>query len=147
MGVAAVGLFLGACSPRVSTHGNLPDPDKIAELAPGKQNRQQVQQLLGSPSSVTAFGGETWVYVSHRTETIAFLKTETNDRKVLVVRFDKKGVVEAVETLGLEHARKLDPVDRVTPTTGNEMTVLEQMLGNFGRFAKKEEKQQDPSSR
>ena len=147
VGVAAVALLAGACSPRVSTHGNVPDSDKIAELAPGKQTRQQVQQMLGSPSSITAFGGETWIYVSHRTETIAFFRAETNERKVLAVRFDKNGIVEAVELLGIEHARKLAPVERVTPTSGNEMTVLEQMLGNFGRFAKKEEKPPDPSTR
>jgi len=138
--VAALGLAAGACSPRVTATGNLPDPEKLAQIAPGKQTRQQVQQLLGSPSSVTAFNGETWFYISQRTETVAFFRPEIQDRQVVVIRFDQNGVVEDVETLGLESARNLQPVERVTPTAGNEMTVLEQMIGNFGRFRKDEKK-------
>jgi len=145
LGVAAFGLALAACSPRVTANGNLPDSERLAQIAPGKQTRQQVQQLLGSPSSVTAFNGETWFYISQRTETVAFFRPEINDRKVVVIRFDQKGVVEEVETLGLESARNLQPVERTTPTAGNEMTVIEQMVGNFGRFARKDEKKQSPT--
>jgi outer membrane protein assembly factor BamE (lipoprotein component of BamABCDE complex) len=143
--MAAFGLILSACSPRVTANGNLPDPERLAQIAPGKQTRQQVQQLLGSPSSVTAFNGETWFYISQRTEAVAFFRPEIQDRQVVVIRFNKNGVVEDIETLGLESARNLQPVERVTPTAGNEMTVLEQMIGNFGRFAKKDEKKQSPT--
>jgi outer membrane protein assembly factor BamE (lipoprotein component of BamABCDE complex) len=66
-----------------------------------------------------------------------FFKPQINDRKVIAIEFDTEGVVSAVNAVGLADGRRVQPVERTTPTTGHEMTILEQMLGNFGRFAKK----------
>jgi len=52
------------------------------------------------------------------------------------VRFDDKGVVSSIEALGLEDGRNVELVERATPTAGNEMTILEQVLGNMGKFNK-----------
>ena len=132
----ASALTVAACATRVDTHGNLPDPDRMSQIKPGK-TQAEVQQLIGSPSSVAAFDRKTWYYISQRNETFAIFKPEVDDRKILVIRFDDKGVVETVDSLGLEEAKNIKPVERVTPTAGNELTVIEQMLGNFGRFNKK----------
>lgn len=132
----ASALAVGACATRVDTHGNLPDPDRMAQVKPGK-TQAEIQQLLGSPSSIAAFDRKTWYYISQRNETFAIFKPEIDARNVVVIRFDDKGVVEAVDNLGLEEAKNIKPVERVTPTAGNELTVIEQMLGNFGRFNKK----------
>ena len=48
--------------------------------------------------------------------------------------FDKKGVAEKVKIFGLEDARKIEMVERVTPTAGKEFTILRQLFGNIGRF-------------
>jgi hypothetical protein len=39
--------------------------------------------------------------------------------------------------VGLDRGQEIDPVERKTPTHGNKMTVLEQIVGNLGRFRKK----------
>lgn len=132
----ASAVTVAACATRVDTHGNLPDPDRMAQVKPGK-TQAEVQQLIGSPSSIAAFDRKTWYYISQRNETFAIFKPEVDARHVVVIRFDDKGVVEAVDNLGLEEAKNIKPVERVTPTAGNELTVIEQMLGNFGRFNKK----------
>jgi len=129
-------LLVAACAPRIATHGNLPDPDRLAEVVPGQIAKGEVAEILGSPSSIAAFDEETWYYISERKETTAFLAPDVTERKVVIVRFDDKGVVSAVETLGLEDGRNVELVERSTPTAGNEMTILEQVLGNMGRFNK-----------
>ncbi|MDX9861199.1 MAG: outer membrane protein assembly factor BamE [Rhodospirillales bacterium] len=129
-------LLVAACSSRIATHGNLPDPERLAEVVPGQIAKGEVAEILGSPSSIAAFNEETWYYISERKETKAFLAPDVTERKVVIVRFDDKGIVSSVETLGLEDGRNVELVERSTPTAGNEMTILEQVLGNMGRFNK-----------
>lgn len=139
IGFAAVGmaaLLLGACTPRIQTHGNLPDPDRLADIKPGQISRDEVEEILGSPSSIALFDKETWYYVSERTETSAFFAPEVKERKVIIVKFEPNGVVSSVDTKGLDDGRVIQPVERETPTAGTEMTLIQQMFGNIGRFNK-----------
>ncbi len=124
-----------ACAPRVDIRGNLPDPERVAEITPGQHSRELVEETLGSPSMVSSFGQETWFYVSNKTETLAFFAPEVQERLVLSIRFDDKGVVESVDRLGLEDGRELELVERITPTAGQELTILDQLFGNLGRFS------------
>ena len=45
-----------------------------------------------------------------------------------------KGVVRDFASLGLEDGRIIELVERKTPTAGNEITFLQQLFGNLGRF-------------
>ncbi len=132
--VLAAAVLLAACAPRIEVRGNLPDPDLLAELEIGALNKQQVTEMFGSPSSVSTFGSENWYYISERTETTAFYAPEVVDRKVVVISFDDKGVVRDFASLGLEDGRIIELVERKTPTAGNEITFLQQLFGNLGRF-------------
>jgi len=136
LGIAAVAFALTACTGRVNTRGNLPDPERIAEIKVGQHSRQDVADILGSPSSTAIFDRETWYYISKRTKTVAFFEPDLQERQVLVLRFDKNGVVSNVETLGIEDGRRIQPVERETPTAGNTLGFFEQILGNLGRFNK-----------
>jgi outer membrane protein assembly factor BamE (lipoprotein component of BamABCDE complex) len=133
--IGLVASLAAACTPRIATHGNLPDPDTLADIVPGEIAKDEVEEILGSPSSVALFGEEVWYYISERKETTAFFAPELAERKVLIVRFDAEGVVSAVDTLNMEDGRIVNPVERETPTAGNEMTIMQQLLGNLGRFS------------
>ncbi len=130
-------IVLAACTPRLDVRGNAPDPERLSEIKPGEQTKSEVEEILGSPSSKSIFGGETWFYVSKRTNTLAFFEPEVSERKIFVLKFDKKGVVEKVENLSLTDGRNVYPIDRETPTAGNEVGFIEQMFLNLGRFRKK----------
>ena len=142
--VSAASLSAGACASRLDTRGNLPDPKLVAEIRPGELSREDVVDLIGSPSSVTPFGSDTWYYISKRTETFAFFAPKVTARKIIVVKFAKDGKVKEVKTVGLEKSRVIKPVSRKTPTHGTKMTIIEQLIGNLGRFKKKKQ-QQSPS--
>lgn len=134
IGILAFALLLGACAPRIDTRGNLPDPELLADIEVGRVTKNEIEDTLGSPSSVSPFKGETWYYVSERTETVAFFAPEVKERKVVIIRFDKKGIVSEVKALDLEAGRNIQIVERVTPTAGQELTFLKQLFGNLGRF-------------
>lgn len=127
--------LLSACSPNLNSHGNIPDVELVKSIRIGISNRDQVSAMLGTPSAVATFDKEAWYYVGSRTSQIAFWEPDLLERKVLVVRFDKKGVVQQVERLDKQDGRDVQVVDRKTPTRGKELTVLEQLLGNVGKFS------------
>ena len=123
-----------ACSPTVDVRGHLPSAEALERLAPGLQSRNDVIEILGSPSMVATFGDEVWYYVGEKTERIAFLEPEVLERTVIALRFDQSGRLTGVDRLGLKDGKEIDPVNRVTPTAGKELTLLEQLIGNLGRF-------------
>ena len=130
-------LSLSACESRLNTRGNLLDPERIADIQPGELSRDEVAEILGSPSSITPFGSDTWYYISQRTETFAFFSPKVIERQIVVISFNKDGKVAKVDTLGLDQGQTIDPIERTTPTHGNKMTIIEQIVGNLGRFKKK----------
>jgi outer membrane protein assembly factor BamE (lipoprotein component of BamABCDE complex) len=130
--IAALGLT--ACAANVSTHGHRLDAAALAQIEPGQSSQGDVLQLLGSPSSLATFDDRTWYYVSQRTETHSFYSTTVVSQDVVAIVFDDQGLVRHVGRHDLNGARDIDLVDRETPTAGNELTVLEQFLGNIGRF-------------
>jgi outer membrane protein assembly factor BamE (lipoprotein component of BamABCDE complex) len=82
------------------------------------------------------FADDSWYYISRRTRQLAFFDPEVVDQQVYIVRFDDKGVVAAVDRKDLKDGREVDPVARTTPAPGRELTFMEQLIGNVGRFNK-----------
>lgn len=125
---------LASCSPTIDHHGTLPDEDLIKTIKVGKNNRAEVAKILGTPSAVSTFDSETWYYVGSQASRLAFLESKLINRKILVIQFDKKGIVRGLGHKNKDDGRKIRLVDRVTPTSGKQLTILEQLIGNIGRF-------------
>ena len=87
-----------------------------------------------SASSVTPFDSNMWLYISEKTETFAFMAPEVVERNVIMVKFTDKGIVNEVKKLDLSNAQDVKHVERVTPTSGNEVTFWDQLFHNVGRF-------------
>jgi len=129
-----LGLLLGGCQAKIVQHGNVPDEDQVVQIQPGQDDKNRVEQLLGSPSTTGTFGEDVWYYVSKRTSQTAFFEPDIIDQGVLAVAFDGEGIVQDLKVYDQTDGRLVVMVDRVTPTHGNELTILQQMLGNLGRF-------------
>ena len=139
--VALAAVTLAACAPTVDQRGNLPDPDQLALIHAGTTTRQQVAKILGTPSSTGVFDDKNWYYISKKTEQVAFLDPDVLDQQVYIVKFDDKGVVQGVDHKDLKDGREVEPAPGATPAPGRELTFLEQVLGNIGRFNKYESEQ------
>jgi outer membrane protein assembly factor BamE (lipoprotein component of BamABCDE complex) len=131
--LAAV-LALAGCSPTVDQRGHLPDPDRLAEVKPGTTTKEQVVKILGTPSSASTFDDNVWYYISRKTEQIAFLSPTVLDQQVYVVNFDDRGVVKDIDHKTLADGADISPAPGATPAPGREMSFMEQLLGNIGRF-------------
>lgn len=127
---------LGACVSSLDQRGNLPEADKVAEIRPGTTTRDEVAKILGHPSSTGVFDNKNWYYISRKTKQVAFFDPDVLDQQVYVVNFDDKGVVSAVDHKDLKDGRDIEPAPGATPAPGRELTFVEQVLGNIGRFSK-----------
>jgi outer membrane protein assembly factor BamE (lipoprotein component of BamABCDE complex) len=131
-------MVLAACGQAPDLRGNDPDKKLLSQIKPGVTDKASVTSLLGSPSSVASFDNDTWYYVSQITKNVAFLKPELLDQKVLAISFDDKGKVKQIARLDLKDHEDVEPNPNATPAPGREFTLLEQLIGNFGRFTSSE---------
>ncbi|HEY3908758.1 MAG TPA: outer membrane protein assembly factor BamE [Stellaceae bacterium] len=127
-------IVLAGCSATVDQRGNLPPPDELAQIHPGKTTKEEVAKILGTPSSVGVFNDKNWYYISRRTKQVAFFDPRVLDQEVYIVDFNDDGVVQAVDHKTLRNGRDIEPVARTTPAPGRELTFLEQLIGNLGKF-------------
>lgn len=132
--LGAAVLLLAACDTGINVRGNMPDPELLATIRPGFDTREDVQRTLGSPSTVSTFQDKTWYYIGQKTTQFAFYEPEVLERNVFVVNFDEGGFVTDTKLYTLEDGQEVAMVERETPTEGRELTVLQQIIGNIGRF-------------
>jgi len=118
----------------VEQRGNLPPPEKVAQIHPGKTTKDDVVKILGTPSSVGVFNDKNWYYISSRTGQFSFFDPKVLDQQVFVVDFNDDGIVKAVDHKTLVDGKEVVPVARATPAPGRELSFLEQLVGNLGKF-------------
>lgn len=124
---------LSACTPMKATHGNLLGEDRTSQIEVGVSTREDVFRTLGSPTTVSPFDNNVWYYMGQKMEKRGIFDKEVKDERIVVVQFDEKNTVSAFDTM--ENARLNVPIsDSKTPTYGNEVSVIQQMLGNLGKF-------------
>src|SRR5579883_176834 len=133
--VGAVGPLLASCETIVDQRGFAPTPGSVEKLEVGTQSREDVVRLIGSPSAVATFNPNVWYYISQKQETWAFMKAHVIDQKVLQLTFNEAGRLQSIKNYDLADAQDITMVSRITPTAGKELTVLEQIMGNVGKFS------------
>lgn len=127
-------LLAAGCSPTISQHGHRISDEDLARIEPGVTDQRDVLSLLGSPSAQATFETDRWYYVTQRTERTSFYQEELTQQDVVTVTFAQNGTVDAIEKHGLDQANNVVPSDDKTKTLGNELSLVEQLLGNIGRF-------------
>ena len=84
---------LTACTPITNVQGQLSSYEKIQLIKLGKTNKNDVIDLLGTPSMTSVYGDQVWYYLTQTTETKAFFKPVVKERKIFAVIFDSKNKV------------------------------------------------------
>ncbi len=132
-----ISAVLTGCSPRIDHRGKLPEPEVLAQVQTGVHEKEDVQRLLGSPSSVPAFDNNVWLYVSKVTEKVSFFDPKTISQKTVRVVFNEAGKVASIDEIDGEQ-RVISPSSRITPSYERERSFLQSIFGSYGRQARKE---------
>lgn len=132
LGVSA--LCLGACAPITSHQGFQAIDATPKDVKVGVDTKSTVLEKLGTPSSSSIFGNETWYYITQITDQVAFYKPQVKSRDIYAISFNKADEqVAAVKHYTLKDGKVFAYNSRETPTRGRELSILEQLLGNVGR--------------
>lgn len=123
----------------VDNRGHVGTTALVAEVKVDKSTKSDVLQLLGTPSSTSDFGDETWYYISARKESKAFFKPKVVEQRVVRITFDRDAVVTKVDSYDAAGSKPVEMVSKITPTEGHQLGFFEQIIGNVGRFSKKNE--------
>jgi len=123
--------LLGACEPVVANRGNILDLDTLAQIKPGTTTREEVAAKLGTPTSVSTFDEKVWYYVGRQTEQYSFLSPDIIKQQAVEIDFDDKGIVTSAKKLDVSQAADAEPVERSTPTYGQQNTFLRELLGDL----------------
>lgn len=99
------------------------------DQVPVGSSQEQVLLVLGTPSTVATVNGDAFFYISQTTQKVAFLKPEVTEQKVLAVYFDKNKRVTRVAQYGLKDGKIFDFVSQTTPTSGEELSLIRQLIG------------------
>ncbi len=125
---------LAACSPVYRNHGYVPAEDELALVEVGVDTRETVGQKIGRPSTSGLLNDDGWFYVQSRYKLVGPREPREIERQVLVVTFTEAGVVENVGRYGLKDGRVVEISRRVTETNIKGITLIQQLLGSFGRL-------------
>lgn len=125
---------VAGCVVKESQHGHQLPQGIVAALQEPNVTQDRVVQMLGTPSSESAFEPGTWYYISEVQQGYAFFQPEVVERSVLILRFNQNRVLDSISTLSKEDGSEVTLVSRETPTEGHRLNLLEQLIGNIGRF-------------
>lgn len=126
-------ISISACTPVTAQRGNLLEDYQLEELKVGETTRSDILRTLGSPTTQSTFNANIWYYIGQETEKHGILDQEVINERIVAVTFDEEGVVAAIEEI--DPNRQNIPYARTkTPTHGNDLTFIQQLLGNMGRF-------------
>ena len=127
--------LLTACETIVDQRGFAATPGSVEKLEVGSQSREDVVRLVGSPSAVGTFNPNVWYYITEKQENWGPSRPWIAEQNVIQITFNEQGRVANIKYYDLKDAQNITMVSRITPTSGKELTVLEQILGNVGKFS------------
>jgi outer membrane protein assembly factor BamE (lipoprotein component of BamABCDE complex) len=134
---AALCLSVTACgffSPPPQTRGNKVEEDQLKELTPGTSTKADVTALIGTPTQKAIFDENTWLYITEVTRSRIGQTLGVLDQQVVVLTFDDRGVLTGEKRLVQDDAVPVSVASRTTPSPGTEASVMQQLLGNIGKF-------------
>ena len=113
-------------------NGQLPDADLLSALKIGKDKKNLVEKIIGSPSFKGELGDNSIYYVFSVSSKIAFMNPKLVDQKVLQIKFDKEDILEKVMLFKKDDIEKIVMSAKTTKTAGKKIGFFEQLISNIG---------------
>lgn len=126
---------LSACVAQFRNHGYIPNDDVLAQITVGKDTKDTVREVVGTPQAEGVLANSGWYYVRSQFKHVGALAPKEVDRQILAISFNDGGVVTNVERFGLEDGRVIALSRRVTTSNVQGTTFLAQLFANFGNLS------------
>ncbi len=125
-------LFNISCVNTKVVNGQLPDANVLSALKIGKDKKGFVKKILGSPSFDGDLGDNSLYYVFTVKQKFAFLNPKVLDHKVLQLKFSEDNTLKIINLYKKSDLEKIEMSQNFTVTSGRKISLLEQLISNFG---------------
>jgi outer membrane protein assembly factor BamE (lipoprotein component of BamABCDE complex) len=136
LGVLAVVSALASCAETVNTHGTVVLPSRLAQIKVFESTKDDVQNLLGTPSTTGTLNDNRWYYVTRVEGKTAFTPHILKDQSVYVLDFDPSGTLISMTKKTGADGKSIHAEPDATPTRGQSEGFISQMFGNLGQMMK-----------
>ena len=128
-------ILCGACSSDLflDHNGNMPEQEKVDKIHIG-MSKDEVSQLLGSPSLTAGLSDNHWVYMSSTVRKFAFLRPQEQNRTVLALTFDDNKISK-IDTRTLEEGNKIAIDTDETQPAERQLGFFRKYFGGVGNYS------------
>ena len=115
----------------VDNHGQIVGEDVNYESIEVGKNKQQIESLLGSPSTKSNFDDEkTWFYISSEFRKFVFLDGKNTNQKILMLTFEND-TLKNKEILTQKDINDIEFEETVTDSRGKKLSWFKQFFMNL----------------
>ena len=124
--------IISSCINKKIINGQLPEKSLIKTLKVGKDKKDLVISVLGSPTFHGQLNDNSIYYAEVVSEQFAFLDPDIKNQNVIQLEFDKDNILKNVYLFGVSDKNEIVMSQRNTETFGREISFLEQIISNIG---------------
>ena len=124
---------LNSCGLKVvENHGQIYEKNiNFKELQVGKTTRNEIVQLLGSPSTTSNFDDEqSWIYISSEFKKFVFLDGSNTDQKILILSFNQN-TLKNKELLSKNDINNIEYEETLTDSRGRKINWVKEFFTNL----------------
>ena len=124
---------LNSCGLKVvENHGQIYGKNiNFEELQVGKTTRNEIVQLLGSPSTTSNFDDEqSWIYISSQFKKFVFLDGSNTDQKILILSFNQN-TLKNKKLLSKKDINNIEYEETLTDSRGEKVNWIKEFFSNL----------------
>ena len=124
---------LNSCGLKVvENHGQIYEKNiNFKELQVGKTTKNEIVELLGSPSTTSNFDDEqSWIYISSEFKKFVFLDGSNTDQKILILSFNQN-TLKNKELLSKNDINNIEYEETLTDSRGKKVNWIKEFFTNL----------------
>ena len=124
---------LNSCGLKVvENHGQIYGKNlDLDEFQIGKTTKNEIVELLGSPSTTSNFDNEqSWIYISSEFKKFVFLDGSNTDQKILILSFNEN-TLKNKEILSKNDINSIQYEENVTDSRGKKISWIRNFFTNL----------------
>ncbi len=125
-------VFITSCAGKQIVSGNLPDLQRLSLLEIGKDNKESVSKILGTPSFEGTLGDNSYYYIGTLSSKFAFLKQKVDKQYIIELKFNNQSFLKDVYFYDKSKSIDVAMSDLETTTYGIKKSFFRNLIDNFG---------------
>ncbi len=128
-------LMLHGCQ-TITSRGQYVDDNSLSQLERKDLTKDQVENLIGTPTIIPDYTPNTWYYVERSLAQRAWFEPKVVEQRIVKIVFNNKDIVEEIMVINDSHKDDVNIINEYTEVFGTELNGVQKFVRNIGRFNK-----------